>query len=140
MIWYHISSTWKGTTIKVKPRSGRYDDPEDPRDLEPFIAVCPTIAQCVIALGAWREYDVMRVFKTSSKIKPDPATWVFDYSLTDEHRFREETIFKYVGDIDVELLVQSIPYRRTNAISDAAILKALKLDLPEIQKHLKKIM
>lgn len=103
--WFHISDQWQGEDLLIQPRTTfRPDDPADPRDLRPAIHVAPTPAQCVIALGAWMDRFPMRIYKTVAAAKAAP--WVFDFSLTAEHRIYEAAKFEFVREIDPDDLIR----------------------------------
>jgi hypothetical protein len=105
--WYHVSrnSNWKQENHLAKPMIGRVDDKNDPNEQIPFIAVCPTFQQCIVAIGdfhcAWR----FRIYRTKAKQRAVPADWVFDYSITSEHRLYTATRFEHVGS----LLYEDLP-------------------------------
>lgn len=99
--WWHLSTTWKGESVTVKPRRGRVDDATDARDCEPCICVSPTAPQALVALGAWADEAVgggLGVWVTQGE--PEPAAWVFDYRVTREHRFYVAKKFIFVGHFD----------------------------------------
>lgn len=97
--WYHLSDRWTGKTISVSPQAVRADS-ENPADLQPCICVCPTIGQCVIALGAWQDYSEVRVYRTRGI--PEAAGWVFDYTVTAEHRFYVPRTFEFLVTLDLK--------------------------------------
>lgn len=111
--WYHVSMDWNQETLLVKPRIGRVDDENDINDQTPFIAVCPTFQQCIVAIGdfhcAWR----LRVYRTTGKKPAVPADWVFDYQVTKEHRLYSQARFEHVGTLLYEDF-PVIPRRITN--------------------------
>lgn len=122
MIWYHISRTWKYPREIINPRVIRADDGGNLRDLKPAIAVCPSLAQCVVAIGAWYDYPIMRIYQTQGS--PIKADWVFDFELTSEHRFYQSQIFNFVKEIrPLDLIKQGIPVVPMCGISDTRILK-----------------
>lgn len=105
--WYHISRDWQFDRGFVTPKIMRIDDEDEPRERLPFIAVCPTVTQCLVALGEISDCigSPMRVYKTEGD--PTPSTWVFDYVVTEEHRFHQGMCFSYIGDIDLSVLVET---------------------------------
>lgn len=105
--WYHVSRNWDFDQQIIHPAVMRVDDENDPRDNVPFIAVCPTLAQCLVALGELSDCMGFPMRAYVARGKPTPASWVFDYSITMERRFFEETLFSYVGDIDQDQILQA---------------------------------
>lgn len=106
--FYHLSDTWDGDEMIVYPRNGRVDS-DDPRDMKPFIAVCPMIEHCVVAVGEWIDYDHLTVYSCEVD-DAEPAGWVFDTDITFEHRLYSPTLFKRVGVLYPEELLETIPY------------------------------
>ena len=93
--WYHITNKWDQPQLEVFPISTLRPDSKEDRDSIPCIHVCPSIAQCIIAVGAWIDYSELRVYKTSGAYAI-PADWVFDYPLTQEHRILSSAHFEFV--------------------------------------------
>lgn len=90
----------------VLPRTlGRKDCPFD--DMTPCICVCPSIAQCLVAVGLWQDYTDLRVYVTEEKA--EPADWVFDYIITNEARLFKPAKFTKVCDLDPDHLLSCIP-------------------------------
>lgn len=120
--WYRISNSWNTDRILISPIRIRADDENEPRDLKPAIAVCPSIAQCLIAIGSWYDYSKLRVYKTYGL--PEPATWVFDFKLTGENRFYQSQQFEFVKEYSVyDLIKAGIPVLDLCGVSDEKILK-----------------
>lgn len=135
--WYHLSDTWNETILTVVPRKNRVDDEYDPRDTKAFIAVCPSVSQCAVALGSWYDYGRLRVYQAVSAENPTPADWVFDYRITDEHRFYRSTAFKKVGEIDLATL--SVTKRTmSGSDDDALLLKNIEKTLAEFRSVIPK--
>lgn len=129
-LWYHLSDTWSANKLTVNPRSGRVDDKNDPRDTRPFIAVCPTIAQCVIALGAWYDYERVKVYVAESAEPPVAADWVFDHLITHEHRFYVPTKFVHTSQvINLHLMQKKVKPLILDGLTDAQILTNARLTL-----------
>lgn len=105
--WYHVSRNWDFDQQTVYPAMMRIDDEADPQDRVPFIAVCPTVAQCLVALGELSDCLGGQLSVYAAKGNPSPSTWVFDYSITEEHRFHKETVFTHVGDINQSAVVEA---------------------------------
>jgi hypothetical protein len=133
--WFHLSSSWTEFERLVYPLQGRIDDPKNPHPLElrPYIAVCPTIAQCIIAIGDWYLFDQVNVYSTT-KPQPTPCDFVFDYSITNEHRYFEPAHFRKLGIINLEALANSIPKK----LRDYSKLDNLSKVLIKIQSLIKK--
>ena len=132
--FYHLSDTWIEPSLTVFPKVIRVDDPTDPRDLEPCVAVAPSPLQCIIALGAWRDAPIVSVYRTN--YDAIPATWIFDYGVTQEHRIYEPVVFEKIGEIDLPHFASILPYRNTCGVSDTQILKNIKQDMVELQQLL----
>lgn len=106
MKWYHITDTWEHEEMFIVPRTlGRKDCPFD--DMTPCTCVCPSIAQCLVAIGLWQDYDELRVYVSEGDAKP--ADWVFDYIITEEARFYTPVKFKKVCDIEPDFLRKTVP-------------------------------
>lgn len=102
--WYHISDAWTGDAITVQPRAcTRKDDDTD--DMTPCICVTPSVGQCVVALGFWEDYSKFRIYEAEGE--PKPTEWVFDYELTQEHRFYGPTVFRHVKTLTYDDLVNA---------------------------------
>lgn len=99
--YYHVSFTLNDETVVLYPRTGRTDSRKK-KDLIPCICVAPTIAQALIASGDFFCFDSMSVYEC--KGNPQPADWIFDYPVTDEHRFYESVEFTRIGYIDIKKL------------------------------------
>lgn len=127
-IWYHVSRTWTGNSVKIQPQPVRIDDDLEWRDYIPCICVAPTVAQCVVALGEWWTLGTLRIYCTTGL--PRPAEWVFDYDLTDEHRFYEEREFLFLGDLDTGLLGHGVE----GELDDMTFLKSSLRYLSSIEK------
>lgn len=106
MEFFHISGTWKDDLVYIEPRAGRNDAEDDLRDSLPCICVSPTPEQCLIALGRWQDYDALRIYKTNDG-NAKPAEWVFDYDLTDEHRFYTPVLFKLITTTTPDKLIKA---------------------------------
>jgi hypothetical protein len=129
--WYHISDEWKEYNLTVHPRETiRPDDPDDPRDLKPCIHVCPSFAQCIIAIGAWYDYNELRVYETECEAIPAP--WVFDYEFTEEHRIYEPTNFRLIKKIYPDQL--KIPKLTIYDVSDIKFKRNAKQTLINLSK------
>lgn len=128
---YHLSDKWTEKSLVVTPRIIRADDPNDPRDMKPCVAVTPSILQCIIALGGWRDYPKVNVYVTDSSALP--ASWIFDYEITHEHRIYEPAVFKRLGSIDLPHYSRILPYRVTCGISDDDILRHTKQDYNDLK-------
>jgi hypothetical protein len=99
--YYHVSFTLTDEIIVLHPRTGRTDSRRK-KDLIPCICVAPSIEQALIASGDFFCFDSMSVYECEGN--PQPADWIFDYSVTDEHRFYESVEFKLIGYIDIKKL------------------------------------
>jgi len=99
--YYHVSFTLNDEKIILHPRTGRTDS-RMKKDLVPCICVAPSIAQALIASGDFFCFNAMAVYECIGK--PQPADWIFDYPVTDEHRFYESVEFKRIGYIDIQKL------------------------------------
>lgn len=133
-LWYHLSYTWTSEVEIIIPRVGRTDS-DHPDDNIPFIAVCPTPLQCLIAFGDWRDAGELVLYKTVSADINEPvrSDYVFDYDLTNEHRFRVVTMFERVGVIDATVLAKHVPDRITCGIDDKTLLENLAADIEDIK-------
>lgn len=132
MLWFHVSTSWKATKINVTPRTRRTDS-DNPLDTRPFIAVSPSISQCLLALGdlvEYKAYGTLSIYSTGGK--PLPATWVFDHSITEEHRFYEPMTFVREGEIPFWLIskIQGIDLRSQEGLTESEILERLQYNLP----------
>lgn len=99
--YYHVSFTLNDEKIILHPRTGRTDSRKK-KDLIPCICVAPSIAQALIASGDFFCFNTMAVYECEGN--PKPADWIFDYPVTDEHRFYESVEFKRIGYIDITKL------------------------------------
>lgn len=107
MIWYHVSRDWSAAELIVEPRPVRSDDDAEPRNLRPCVCVCPTVRQAIEACSP-AEFDLpeYRVYRAESD-RAEPATWVFDFERTGEHRLYEPTRFVHVRTLTRDEVVLS---------------------------------
>lgn len=104
--WFHVTRTWRGPQVWVQPMGVRADDEHNPLDCEPCICVSPTIAQCLVAVGDWRDLGTLRVYRTTGR--PVAAKWVFDYPVTKEHRFYRGKTFEFVREFQSDDLAVAV--------------------------------
>lgn len=98
--WWHLSSTWTGKKIEVRPRAGRVDDFSDIRDTKPCICVAPSLLQALVAIGAWGDSGAS-VTAWVTQGTPREADWVFDFGVTGERRFYVKRTFTFVREVPV---------------------------------------
>ena len=121
-MWFHVSYTWTDEIIIVHPRTTPRPDTDTALDKIPCIHVCPTPRQCLIAFAEWMYIGSLNLYMTEADATPAP--WVFDYSLTEEHRIYVPTTFKLVKTIDCDkLLLDGVPHLPMAGISDEQIIR-----------------
>lgn len=105
---------------------------DDGKLTNPCICVCPTIAQCIIAIGEINDLNLLHVYETVGN--PIPQNDVFDFSVTQEHRFFEEKTFTKIGIIDISAM--KLPRIELSGIPDDKILRNARIMLDIIQYHI----
>ena len=124
--WFHVSDTLTDEHVVLSPQPVRSDD----RGLtDPCICVCPTVDQCLIALGILHDYEHLVIYQTRGN--PIPQNEVFDYSLTKEHRFFTKQEFTKIGELRVEDL--DLPWLDLTGVEDEVLLRNLSLILAHLK-------
>jgi hypothetical protein len=96
--YYHVSFTLNDAVVVLHPRTGRTDSKKK-KDMLPCICVAPSVEQALIASGDFFCFNSMSVYECEGN--PSPADWIFDYPVTDEHRFYESIEFRKIGYVDI---------------------------------------
>lgn len=100
--WYHVSHDWTKKEILVQPRV--VDRVEDDEPDTPRICVCPTVAQCIVAIGDYTLGERFTVYECQGEAVP--AVGVFDSALTDEHWLLTPTLFRKVYSFKASEIAQ----------------------------------
>lgn len=126
--WYHLTRHWKDKRLVVSPRTPTRvpSEPQTPR-----ICVCPTVAQCIVALGAYYDCGKVRVYTCEADAVP--AHGVFDADITGEHWILAPVEFTYAGKLNLEAL----PYFKLDGLSDEELRKNALDALKAFQATLK---
>lgn len=92
MTWYHVSTENLGKSVTMHPRTPLTIS--DGESKTPRICVCPSVAQCLIAMPGTGD----RVYIYAAKGTPRPAPRsVWDRATTEEHWFLDPVEFTRVG-------------------------------------------
>ena len=131
--YYHLTQKKWPKRITLIPRNkGEHRGSLEPK--ESRICVCPSIEECIIALGNCLEiYNNINIYRTVSKVFAIKPYDVIDSNLTNEKWIIKPTRFMKVGNINYAI-PESVFYLSVgneNGIKDQSshlnILKAMKL-------------
>lgn len=98
--FYHLSYTLKDSNIKMQPRKGRRDT-QDAADEIACICVAPSVEQALAACGYFFDIEEYNVYSCITD-KAIPATFVYDFEATQEHRIYEDTEFTLLGKLKTD--------------------------------------